>query len=132
MLRSPRPAWCARPGRTSPSLWKTSSFARTCNTTSRCSPPTRCWYRRNSTPSSSGSRMEHEPSLRDHIDLLLGRWWLVAAVAAVALTTALVSSLTTPRVYRAATTVLVDRTGASLRLASDSTGISQQVFVDSY
>jgi len=76
--------------------------------------------------------MEHEPSLRDHIDLLLGRWWLVAAVAAVALTTALVSSLTTPRVYRAATTVLVDRTGASLRLASDSTGISQQVFVDSY
>ncbi|HXF81478.1 MAG TPA: Wzz/FepE/Etk N-terminal domain-containing protein, partial [bacterium] len=76
--------------------------------------------------------MDHtpEPTLRDYLDLIARRWWLVAACAATALAAALGLSLTAPRVYRGTATLVVDRAGSTLGLSADITGISQQAFVD--
>src|SRR5213594_2626187 len=74
--------------------------------------------------------IEREPTLRDYLDIVLDRWWLIAATTATALIAALVFSLVSPPVYRGTATVVVDRAGSSFGLVSDITGISQQTFVD--
>ncbi len=73
---------------------------------------------------------EREPTLRDYVEVLLDRWWLVATTTIAALVAALAFSTLAPPVYRGTATVMVDRTGSSFGLISDITGISQQTFVD--
>jgi len=73
---------------------------------------------------------EREPTLRDYLDIVLDRWWLIAAATAAALIAALTFSLIAPPVYRGTATVVVDRSASSFGLISDITGISQQSFVD--
>jgi len=75
-------------------------------------------------------QVEQEPTLRDYLNILLDRWWLIAIATTAALIAALVFSLVTPPVYRGTATVVVDRAGSSFGLVSDITGISQQTFVD--
>ncbi len=74
--------------------------------------------------------VESEPTLRDYLEVLLDRWWVVAATTAAALVAALTFSTLAPPVYRGTATVMVDRAGSSFGLISDITGISQQTFVD--
>lgn len=74
--------------------------------------------------------LEQEPTLRDYLDVFLRRWWLVAACVIILAATALGFSIASPPVYRAQTSVVVDRGGSSLGLVPDITGISQQTFVD--
>lgn len=73
---------------------------------------------------------EQEISLRDLMDVVSRRWWVVAACGALALAAALTVSLTTPPVYRASTTVVVDSADSAIRFVPDVTGISQQALVD--
>src|SRR2546427_100195 len=74
--------------------------------------------------------IEEEINLREYLNVLLDRWWLVASVTAAALVAALTFSLVSPAVYRGTATVVVDHAGTSFGLISDITGISQQTFVD--
>lgn len=73
---------------------------------------------------------ESEPGLRDYLDVLLRRWWLIVAAVGLAVAAAVVGTLTTPPVYRATATVVVDRGGSAMGLIPDITGISQQTYVD--
>jgi len=75
-------------------------------------------------------RTEPEPTLRNYLDVLLDRWWLIAATTVAALAAAMTVSLTAPPVYQGSATVVLDRTGASFGLISDITGLSQQTVVD--
>jgi len=76
------------------------------------------------------SMVEREPDLHDYLDVLRRRWWVVAASITLALPAALGISLLSPPVYRGTTTIVVDRSGASLGLLPDLTGFSQQTYVD--
>ncbi|MDQ7857909.1 MAG: polysaccharide biosynthesis tyrosine autokinase [Armatimonadota bacterium] len=71
-----------------------------------------------------------EPGLREHLDALRRRWWLLAITTAVAFLVALGLSLGMAPVYRGQATVVVDRSGSSFAMTADLTGISQQAFVD--
>ncbi|MDR7511463.1 MAG: Wzz/FepE/Etk N-terminal domain-containing protein, partial [Armatimonadota bacterium] len=71
-----------------------------------------------------------EPGLREHLDALRRRWWLLAITTAVAFLVALGLCLGMAPVYRGQATVVVDRSGSSFAMTADLTGISQQAFVD--
>lgn len=71
-----------------------------------------------------------EPALRDYLDVLLRRWWLIAAAAGLALGAAIAGSLVMPKVYQGTATMVVDRGGSSLGLLPDLTGFSQQTYVE--
>ncbi|MDR7520466.1 MAG: Wzz/FepE/Etk N-terminal domain-containing protein, partial [Armatimonadota bacterium] len=73
---------------------------------------------------------EDELGLRDLLDVLRRRWWLLAITTGVALSVALGLSLGMAPVYRGQATVVVDRSGSSFAMTADLTGISQQAFVD--
>lgn len=69
-------------------------------------------------------------TLRQYLNVLMRRWWLIAAVTAAALAVALGASLTAAPVYRASTTIVVDRTSTSLGLVPDMTGLSPQSYME--
>jgi capsular exopolysaccharide synthesis family protein len=73
---------------------------------------------------------EAEPGLRDYLEVLRRRWWLLAITTGVACSVALGLSLGMAPIYRGQATVVVDRSGSSFAMTADLTGISQQAFVD--
>ncbi|MDQ7839628.1 MAG: polysaccharide biosynthesis tyrosine autokinase [bacterium] len=80
--------------------------------------------------SSEGRSPESEPGLSDYLNVLLRRWWLIAAAVGLAVAAAVAGTLITPPVYRATATIVVDRGGSALGLIPDFTGMSQQAYVD--
>lgn len=70
------------------------------------------------------------PALRDYIEVMLRRWWVVAAALALTVGAALAWSLLSSPVYRSEAMVVVDRGGSSLNLSPDLMGFSQQTYVE--